>query len=98
MKLESIENSKFGAFKEDVLKNPLKVSGGKEFGTTYQNGRRDIWRTLKGEDYIEGSKYRMGWGSMGEMRDASAQPGDDFPPGSYDFHMEGTDLTEHFDF
>lgn len=41
MKLDSLRSSKFEVFKEDEIKNPLSVSGGMIYDTTWAKYNRD---------------------------------------------------------
>lgn len=41
MKLESLKSSKFEAFKEDEIKNPIFISGGMIYDTTWEKFNKD---------------------------------------------------------
>jgi len=70
MKLEALNSSKFAAFKDDVVKNPLMVLGGRIDITHYQitGGAtgNDTWRTERDVFQSSTAKYNSTWQEVGE--------------------------------
>lgn len=85
MKLESLKSSKFEAFKENEIKNPLIVIGGLKTDTTwttYSGGEvigsgGDMW--LQGDDMGD-TPRSIHWGEGGDMVYNSPDGGETDPP------------------
>jgi len=94
MNLESLNNSKFGAFKGKEVTNPLAVTGGRNIGTSYvvmsggqQTGSgRDNWEY--GPDRSCSDSFK--WGEYGDMTnlDEGGNPDPIDPEIDYEYTLD----------